>query len=369
MRILLLEPFFTGSHRQWALDYQRHSIHEVQFLTLEGRHWKWRMHGAAITLAAQFNAGNFNPDVILATDMLDLTTFLALTRKRTASVATALYFHENQLTYPWSSADADVAQERDVHYAFINYTAALAADAVFFNSHYHRKSFLEALPTMLARFPDYQELANVDSLRQRSEVLHLGLDFAALEHMRPEKSQAHQHAILLWNHRWEYDKNPETFFQALFEIQDRGIDFNLVVLGEQFRNVPPIFAEAKLRLADRILHWGYVQSHQEYVQWLWAADILPVTSRQDFFGASVVEAMYCNVKPLLPNRLAYPEHLPAFVHQAFFYDSEELTDRLHRWILNVKVLRQQQTQSYVSHYDWSVTAVQYDNRFERLVPY
>ena len=44
--------------------------------------------------------------------MLDLCTFLALTRHQVRRIPVALYFHENQLTYPWSPTDLDPAQQR-----------------------------------------------------------------------------------------------------------------------------------------------------------------------------------------------------------------------------------------------------------------
>ena len=28
-------------------------------------------------------------------------------------------------------------------------------------------------------------------------------------------------AVILWNHRWEYDKNPELFFTTLFDLDNR----------------------------------------------------------------------------------------------------------------------------------------------------
>ena len=112
MRILIVEPYFTGSHASWAEGYVCNSRHEVEILKLSGAYWKWRMHGGAVTLARQFlDSGKRPPDVILATDMLDVTTFQALTRSVTANTPFAMYFHENQLTYPWSSTDRDVAAE------------------------------------------------------------------------------------------------------------------------------------------------------------------------------------------------------------------------------------------------------------------
>lgn len=177
MKILLIEPFFTGSHKQWALGFQKHSKHQVELLTLSGHHWKWRMHGGAVTLAKQYLEGNYSPDLILVTDMLDLATFQALTRAKTALIPFAVYFHENQLTYPWSPKDEDVELNRDAHYAFINYTTALAADKVFFNSEYHKNVFISELSNFLKQFPDNNELENVELIRPKSSILHLGIDF------------------------------------------------------------------------------------------------------------------------------------------------------------------------------------------------
>jgi glycosyltransferase involved in cell wall biosynthesis len=172
--------------------------------------------------------------------------------------------------------------------------------------------------------------------------------------------------VVLWNHRWEYDKNPEAFFRALIEIQERGIDFNLVVLGEQYAQYPKVFDEAKETLKDKILHWGYVESQEEYAKWLHIADVLPVTAVQDFFGGSVVEAMYCNVVPFLPKRLAYLEHIPDALHNTFFYDESDFVAKLQRRIMDVKYLRVMNTRQYVERYDWSNCVTNYDQTLEMV---
>jgi glycosyltransferase involved in cell wall biosynthesis len=298
--------------------------------------------------------------------MLDLTTFMALTRRRTAGIPVAIYFHENQLTYPWSPTDADPYTGRDMHYAFINYASALAADHVLFNSAYHRSAFIDALPAFLRAFPDHQGEHTVAQIAAKAEVLHLALPLQKLLVNAHEPVSVDQCAVILWNHRWEFDKNPERFFEALLAIKNRGHDFKLIVLGERYATSPAIFEKAREALADRVLHWGYATTVEEYAGWLHMADILPVTSNQDFFGASVVEAMYCNVRPLLPKRLAYPEHLPIEVHESFFYDEDTFIDQLEHWIKNVQGLRNQQTRSYVQHYDWTEMGASYDARFEAM---
>ncbi len=366
MRITLVEPFFTGSHASWAREYASFSGHQVELLTLAGRNWKWRMHGGAVTLASRFLESGSRPDLILATDMLDLTTFLALTRSKSARCRTALYFHENQLTYPWSPGDPDRAAQRDLHYAFINYVSALAADAVLFNSRYHRDSFLGALPGFLKGFPDHAEAASVEPVAQKSRVLPLGLDLKRLDVHRPGNHGERGAPVLLWNHRWEFDKDPEAFFRALYQLADEGADFRVAVLGESFGRAPEIFRQARERLGQRVLQWGYLKEFADYASWLWRADILPVTSRQEFFGASVVQALYCGCTPLLPDRLAYPEHVPAAARGSVLYGEEEpLVDRLRDLIEDKG--RGESLESSARRYDWERLAPLYDRFFSGLV--
>jgi glycosyltransferase involved in cell wall biosynthesis len=367
MKVLIVEPFLTGSHAAWAKEYAEHSSHDVAILGLDGRHWKWRMHGGAITLARLFAEGAYEPDCIVATDMLDLTVFLALTKEMTADTPTAMYFHENQLTYPWSEKDRDLAKERDVHYCFINYSSALAADAVLFNSEYHRNAFIDNLEPFLDTFPDHTEKATVEAIKERSGVLPLGLDLRHLEKYRAHRDRD-QRPLLLWNHRWEYDKNPDEFFRAVTALERQGLDFDLAVLGESFDVEPAVFRESASRLGDRILQLGYVESFAEYASWLWKADIMPVTSIHDFFGASVVQAIYCDCYPLLPRRLAYPEHIPADRQADHLYDNfGDLVSMLGDRIEHIRETRMTGTRCFVERYDWGVMAPEYDRTFESIV--
>ena len=324
------------------------------------------MHGGAVTLARDFMKGDFEADLLLVSDMLDLTTFLALTRSKTTGLPTALYFHENQLTYPWSTNIADPGRQR-AHYAFTNYTSALAADAVLFNSRFHLDSFIGQLPEFLARFPDHNELDSVAVIKEKSRVLPLGLDLQRFDEYRPvQPRDPESPPLILWNHRWEYDKNPEEFFQALFQLQAEGCSFDLAILGEAYHDRPPVFAEAQQRLGERIRHFGYAENFADYANWLWQADILPVTSHHDFFGASVVQAIYCHCTPLLPNRLAYPEHLPANSHARYLYaDHTALLERL-RDILEKPLPTDESLPAHVARYDWREQIEEYDDLFTGL---
>ena len=114
------------------------------------------------------------------------------------------------------------------------------------------------------------------------------------------------------------------------------------------------------RLKDKILFMGYAKSFEDYATWLWKAHILPVTSNQDFFGGSVVEAIYCNCYPILPNRLAYPEHLQN-KEENFYTSFEQLCQKLEKAILNFNNL--EIINSFVKKYDWQSIVKKYDERF------
>ncbi len=369
MNIMIIEPYFTGSHAAWAKGYQKVSRHKIEILSMDGRYWKWRMHGGAVTLAKKFLAGNYRPDLILATDMLDLTTFLSLTRKETANIPTAIYFHENQITYPWSPDDRDIHHKRDKHYGFVNYASALAADRVFFNSCYHLESFLGELIPFLKHFPDHNELDTIETIREKSGVLPLGLDLQKLELSKPQTlKRGEAPPLILWNHRWEYDKNPAGFFEALYRLDKKNLPFEVALLGENFRKQPKEFADAKRRLGNKVVHYGFVKDFSDYATWLWRADLMPVTSNQDFFGGSVVEAIFCNTFPLLPKRLAYPEHIPAKRQGEFFYDdADDLVRRLEEAINNIDIIRATDVAHFVDEYRWEKMGTVYDETLSHLL--
>lgn len=365
MKILVIEPFYTDSHQQWTDSFQHSSQHHVEILSLPGRYWKWRMHGAAVSLARQFIKSSFSPDLIIVSDMLDLSTFVALCRKSIDDIPVLLYFHENQITYPWSPDDQDIALKRNNQYGFINYTSALVADHVVFNSQYHLDSFLGELPAFLKQFPDHQELDNVALIREKSSVLHLGMNLKRFDQFQHSKKR--KTPIILWNHRWEYDKNPDAFYDALRFLQIEAIDFELILLGKHYQKIPPAFTKIKEQFAEKIIHFGYAEHFENYAHLLWQADILPVTSNQDFFGGSVVEAIYCQCIPILPNRLAYPEHLPNHFQEHFLYNNNnEFHQKLKQsCLMNSRGDVNPMLSDFVARYDWSNLAEQYDQFFEQ----
>lgn len=368
MKILLVSPYHGGSHRCWAEGYQAHSRHQVELLTLPDRYWKWRMHGGAVTLARRLLESRLEPDCILATDMLDLTTFLALTRARSARLPTALYMHENQLTYPLPEDGSTGPMrrqkgERDQHYAFVNYSSMLAADRILFNSRYHLESFFQALRPFLKHFPEYRELGSVQRLERKSLVLPVGLDLPG--EIRPRGRSA---PLVLWNQRWEYDKNPSGFFGALNRARHAGLDFRLALCGECFARRPADFEEGVRGLQGLIVHQGFA-SKQVYRRLLDRASVVVSTARHEFFGISILEAVGHGAFPVLPARLSYPELIPEEFHHLCLYRDSDGLDRLLAWALaehQEAVAVARQLALSLQRFQWRRVAAQYDLAFGEL---
>jgi len=368
MNILALEPYYGGSHKAFIDSLSKVSENTWTVFTLPAHKWKWRMRHSAITFARmaaeQLKKGKA-PDMVFCSDMLNLAEFAALAPVEISRLPKVIYFHENQLTYP-----VRVEDERDYQFAMTNLTSALAADAVWFNSRFHMNSFLEALVKFLKSMPDFQPLEVTEIIRAKSSVLPPGIaDFTSLPEREPGPVR------ILWAARWEHDKNPELFFEAIEILKANEVQFKLSVIGQSFRDRPDVFSEAHRRFADHIDHWGYQKTRPDYERVLQQSDVIVSTANHEFFGISVVEAIAAGAYPLVPNRLSYPEILGlAQIENAeqFFYDGSpgDLANKLARLAacvdkgglfpaeINPAIL--------TDRFKWNNLAHQYDRAFEQI---
>ncbi|HUV08345.1 MAG TPA: hypothetical protein VMX75_11490 [Spirochaetia bacterium] len=135
-----------------------------------------------------------------------------------------------------------------------------------------------------SRMPEHKPLWVVESIREKSRLLHPGCSFPpvfAWESKFPCEARFHLEEggnpwqaeregpppLIIWNHWWEFDKGPEAFFCALDGALEEGSEFRLALLGENL-------------------------------------------------GISVVEAVRFGCLPLLPRRPSYPELIPGEFHRA-----------------------------------------------------
>ncbi|MDI6796969.1 MAG: DUF3524 domain-containing protein [Desulfatibacillaceae bacterium] len=360
LRFLFLEPFFGGSHEDFALGLAKNSRHKIEILSLPARFWKWRMRGAALHFFRKVGKDLASFDGIIAGNLMSLADFKALAGSACPPVL--VYFHENQLTYPLAPGEA-----MDYQFGFTDITTALCADRILFNSLTHKNSFFEALVSFINRMPEYRPKWAAQEIEKKSGVLYPGCRFESGE-LLPAKR--HGVPLVIWNHRWEFDKNPDEFFAALYAAQDKGIDFRVALLGENFQFVPKPFLAAKEKLKEKIARYGFVDDRQQYFEWLEKGHMVISTATQENFGISVVEAMRHGCLPLLPERLSYPEILPMqFASQFLYKDFEDLVEKLCKLLASSnghEETRKALSLAMAAH-SWENRIEQYDAVLEELV--
>lgn len=312
-RLLIIEPYANASHRALVAGLLARLPARWTALTLPGRHFRWRLRGAAAYLAQAAAGLLAEPwDGLICSAMLNLAELKGLAPGLAAAPALA-YFHENQLAYP-APGRADAAQQkRDLFLAWSNLTTAQAGKIVAFNSEHHRQEFLAAGRALLARLPDAAPTGLMEAIERKSRVLPVPIDPDQAGSPAAGQARAARSGPLriLWSHRWHHDKDPEAFFAALFALDRAGLAYELAVLGPASGRPPAIFAEARARLAGHIAQWGAAPDRAEYWRWLLWADLAVSAARQEYQGLSVAEAAAAGCRLLLPRALVYPELYPA----------------------------------------------------------
>lgn len=315
-RGLFVEPFYGGSHRSFLDGLVRHSQHEIELLTLPEGEWRRRMRRGAQELARKAAKLEGPFEFLVASDMLDLPVFLALTRPRFDRVPVMAYFHENQFTYPRLRGT-----KFNSWFGQINYLTALAADVVAFNSAFHRLDFLHALRTLAGQPNNWLAEEAIDEIEAKSRVLPVGVELEWLDEHRRERPEGPP--IILWNHRWEFDKSPEMFVRAIEQLDSEGVPFRLAIAGDPGANPAPALAELPGRFPGRIHHFGFAESRADYARLLWESSIVVSTTRHEFFGVGMVEALYCGCTPIAPSRFNYPALVPGEWQGRCLFENED----------------------------------------------
>lgn len=310
MRILLLSAYDAASHRYWHQGLT-HNLADIEWtvLTLPARHFSWRIRGNSLSWAYLQRQLLEQPyDALVATSMVDLASLRGLV-PALARLPALVYFHENQFVYPLSEHQDSRAS---IEPQMVNLYTALCADTVMFNSAYNRDTFLQGVEDLLRKLPDFVPDSIMGPLQCASVMpvpLHAPVPADPLDHRDND-----ERLWLLWNHRWEHDKGPDGLLRLMQILARRGLRCRVSIVGEQFRRVPPQFAQIRECLEAspgiEVMHWGYLASQADYESLLRQADVVLSTALHEFQGLAVQQAIMSGCSPLLPARLAYPEYVP-----------------------------------------------------------
>jgi glycosyltransferase involved in cell wall biosynthesis len=327
-RILVVEPYYGGSHKQFLTGLSKIIDADFTFLTLPARKWKMRMQLSAPWFFSCINKlENRYFDTILCSTFVDVAVLKALvigSQSWNNDCVFCTYFHENQFAYPTQIVDKSLQQ-----FTAINFTTALASDRLAFNSIYNRQTFLDSSAKYIKRAADIDLKDTLVQIKEKSTILYPGIDFNDFPCNTKRNNTI---PVICWNHRWEHDKGPETFFEALYILEDLGCEFEIIVLGQSFRKNPVCFTKAKEHFCDKIIHFGFAKSKKEYISLLQQSDIVVSTALHEFYGISIIEAIRAGCIPLVPDRLSYPE----LYCEKFRYSEGDLVKRLAQYLEEIQ---------------------------------
>jgi glycosyltransferase involved in cell wall biosynthesis len=357
---LLVEPYYGGSHRAFIEGLRLHLDFKFTLLTLPARKWKMRMQLAAPWMAARIIslvAAGKRYDGILCSTFLDVAVLRTQLFRAGIKLPVAIYFHENQFCYPGQIDDPGQHQ-----FTSINFTSALAADFLAFNSHYNLDTFLSGIRHYLKKAADMKLQYLVETIADKADILYPGIDFTAIDNI-PAAGHTHKKPVVVWNHRWEHDKDPQTFFSSLVALSEKKIPFQLIVLGQHFQNRPEIFSWAEEKLKEQIIHFGYVESRHAYARLLAHGDIVVSTALHEFFGMAMLEGVRAGCRPLVPDRLSYKELFP----NRFRYQEGQFIRDLEQLLRRHDPFGYEESRQLTDRFSWAALAGAYEKWLMKMV--
>lgn len=317
MKVLLLSAYAARSHRHWRQQLlELFPQWQWQVLELPPRHFSWRIRGNPLYWSVEERATlEQDYDLVLATSMVDLATLRGLVPSL-AACRTLLYFHENQFSYPPGKGKASALEAQ-----MVSLYSAMSADGLLFNSTFNQQTFLAGCQALLAKLPDYIPEGVVAALTEKSGVLPVPIQTpssAGTSAVWPGAQRPGQSIIrIAWLGRFEYDKGPDRLLNTLYALEAAELQYELAVIGQQFRVLPDAFETVKREFSHRLVHLGFLESDEVFVGMLGEADIALSTALHEFQGLALIEAAAAGAIPVVPARQAYPDVFPA----EYLYDS------------------------------------------------
>ena len=323
--VWLLSAYRSESHASWVNWLARKDDLAVRFRIFElpGRYFRWRIRGNPLSWMVEFRDAlqEERPHHILATSMVDIATIKGM-HPELAGIPVTLYFHENQFAYPVGDR-----QHSSIDPQMVQLYGALSSERCLFNSRFNLESMLEGVGDLLNKLPDAVPENVVDELRAKSYVLPVAVEALSPSTTEPGVGSGAPDTVplILWNHRWEYDKRPDRFEALLDTLANRSVDFQLALLGPRPEKVPGELSSIRETHAARIIADGMVP-RAEYETLLKRARVVISTADHEFQGLSMIEAVSAGATPVVPDALCYREQYP----DRFRYQSGNIDDAADR---------------------------------------
>ncbi len=332
--IVVVVPWYGGSHRAWADGWAASSAHDLTLVTLPAQRWRWRLQGAAIPLGravVDHVEQHGRPDLVVASSLVDVSVLRGIAGRALGDTYVVTYRHETQFAYPDGGADHDRAGRRDAKAA--EWRSLVASDEIWFNSPTHQQGVAAALRPWLRDLDDPDHAAELEPTLAKGLVIPVGVDLTHIGLTHRNQSAARRaRPLVLFNQRWEADKAPHRVINALVAAARAGASFDVALAGPQPPDDERQLHRAVGLLGDRVIHAG-TADRATYLDLIHRSDLVVSDADHEFFGIAPIEAIAAGARPLYPRRQNYPDLVD---HRAeFLHDGHDLVprllDELNRW--------------------------------------
>ncbi|PIP57780.1 hypothetical protein COX03_01170 [Candidatus Woesebacteria bacterium CG22_combo_CG10-13_8_21_14_all_39_10] len=175
---------------------------------------------------------------------------------------------------------------------------AKICDGIFVGSKYHKEKFIRK-----------RKIGGLES-----KIYVTGNPFNTQDILKavPEKINpvGRRENIVIFSHRWDYEKRPNVFVDMMNQLQNIRKDFKVYITTsrKKFRSNQKWLIE-KLHSARFEYHIFDGLSKEQYYQLLSKSKIFVSTTIEENFGYCLLEAMTLGCTPVVPNKYSHPEIL------------------------------------------------------------
>lgn len=329
LHVLFLEAYPGESHRRASEVLQRHSRHRITIIEASRDHWMTLALVSHLELADRIS--QLQPsavDLIIVSGTTNLPGLLLSLPPHLQGLPVVSYMHESQWSYPSTGEDS-----RSVLVQHLD--AIRHSSEIWFNSRFHREDMQRAAgEPFIDRRIRQEARALFQASRPRLRVVYPPVEIDCCSHLGAPADGARR---VVWNARWEHDKRPDRFVEAVRSLVRRIGSIDVLVLGtagKDTQEITSMFAG----IAGQVSVPGHLHDRTTYEQMLAGGGIIISTADHEFFGIGVLESVLAGLAPVVPAALAYSETIPS----AWFYphgDTDALVDVMQaalassRWTL------------------------------------
>lgn len=346
--ILALEPFYGGARRAMLETLGRCSRHRWTVLKLPPRRIERRLSVAANWFAEQLTRHWVGQvDLLFTSEAMNLASLFQLV-PQLRKTPTVVYFHENQLP--------DVHTNVDAPLDLVNLSTATAATEIWFNSDWHRRTFLSRAKALVERHPEMAGRRPLPQLKRKASVMPPPIDLSAISQIQGDRVERDGTALFVETR----DADVGLLNAALAILRKRKESFRLITVGPiDGLNASDVPREA-LGETDDAAH----------ARGLCEAGVIVSAKADAASDFLVVRGLAAGCRPVLPASGFYPELLSPALQKSCLYDMtpDALADHLQDALSPFQTAtRPGELKQTLAPFDPATACRQIDERFEELV--